>query len=152
MTDVKADVLPKVSAELQTLSDKILPRLVISEHGVLSETVGDKTAFIENAPKKVIEAIKEVQDYESLFASASLHAFGPIAVKHIKDHPENKRVYGVLQTGETQIALNYTAPSGKKADGTPKDPSVTVAYRRKEHADHTAVRQGIYAKTLEIFD
>lgn len=138
-----------ISDPVLKLSDKIAEAMQISDAGVLTV---NSAVFLDNAPANVKKHIAEVHEYESLFSTAAMRAFGPTAIDHLKTHRDNKRVYGLIETGAAQIALNYTAPNGKKADGTPKDPSVTVVYRRKEHADHVAVRQEIYAKTLQLFD
>lgn len=149
--EVKKDVVTEVSAEILDLSKKIGDNLFITEHGTIQQKEG-KDVFMENAPKDIRDKIAAVQNYESQFATAALHNIGPKAIEHLKTHRDNKRVWGIVGTGETAVALNYTPPTGKKADGSMKDPSVTVAYRRKEHADHEIVRRGIYAKTSELFD
>lgn len=154
MSDVKAEkkeVSLEISKEILDLSKKIGKDLFVTDHGVIAQTEG-KDIFMENAPAEVKDHIKAVQAYESSFATAALHNIGTKAIEHLKEHRDSKRVWGIIQTGDTGIALNYTPPTGKKADGTMKDPSVTVAYRRKEHADHVAVRREIEAKTHELFD
>lgn len=140
-----------ISKEVIELSEKLSKGLSVNEHGVLA-TTGD--LYLDNAPKKVKDAVADVDQYDALFAASALHAFGPKAIAHLKETPENKRVSGEIVGGTAgrKFVLNYTASSGKKADNTPKDPSVTVVRRIAEHADHLAVRQGIYAQTItELF-
>lgn len=147
----KKEVVAEISKEVLDLSGKIGDNLFITEHGTISQKEGIDT-FMENAPAEIKDSIEAVQRYESLYATAVLHNIGPKAIEHLKEHRDNKRVWGIIRTGETGIAANYTPPTGKKADGTMKDPSVTIAYRRKEHADHELVRREIYSKTKELFD
>lgn len=141
---------PAISKDVTELSAKLKEHVVINDQGTLEK---NDEIYLSYAPKEVKEGVKAVDDYDSLFATALLHAFGEKAVEHLKEHPENKRVAGEYGGGTAgrKFVVNYTAPSGKKADGTPKDPSVTVVRRNCEHVDHASVRHGIYAKTLELF-
>lgn len=145
--DVKAVA---VSKEVIKLSEKLAKGMKINEQGNLEN---NEALYLDNAPDDVKAAVAKVDAYDGLFATSALRAFGPMAIEHLKAFPENKRVSGELAGGtkDRKFMFNYTAPSGKKADGTPKDPSVTVVRRLGEHPDHTAVRHEIYAKTTELF-
>ncbi len=153
MSDVKEkkETVLEISKEVLDLSAKIGDSIFVSEHGTISQKEG-VDCFMDNAPADIKDKIEAVQEYESLFATALLHNAGPKAIDHLKTHRDTKRVWGVIQTGKTGVAVNYTPPTGKKADGTMKDPSVTVAYRRKERDDHVAVRRMIESKTSELSD
>ncbi|UQT03074.1 hypothetical protein TOTORO_02110 [Serratia phage vB_SmaS-Totoro] len=151
MSDVKAkETTLVISAEIRSLADKLKENMEISEHGVM--TLGENV-FLDNAPKEVKAHFAAVQNYESEFATSLMLAGGEQAIDAIKGNKEIKRVAGVVATGNTQMAFNYTAPTGRKQDGSMKDPSITTVYRRKEHEDHTAVRQALTEKTRTgLFD
>jgi len=145
--DTKALV---VSKEVVELSEKISKSLKVNDQGIVEN---DQQLYLDNAPKIVKDSVAAVDAYDAVFAASLLRSFGPKAIEHLKATPENKRVSGEIYGGakDRKFMLNYTAPSGKKADGTPKDPSVTVVRRLGEHPDHAAVRHEIYAKTSELF-
>lgn len=149
---VKETTQLTVSKETIELQGKLVDLIEITESGGLKENEKLHTAFIDTAPAEVKKAYEAVQNHESHFATALLGAFGEKAVPFIAGHRDINRVHGIVKTGKTELALNYVAPSGKKNDGTPKDPAVSVIYRRQEHADHTAIRHGINAKTRELID
>lgn len=151
MSEVKAtETTLEITAEIRTLADKLKNGMEISEHGVLSVS---SDAFMDNAPKAVKENVAAVQNYESEFATSLMLAGGEKSIDFLKGNKEIKRVAGAVSTGVTQMAFNYTAPTGRKQDGTMKDPSITTVYRRKEHGDHTAVRQALTEKTrANLFD
>lgn len=152
MSDVKEkkDVMV-ISTEVTELSDKIKPNIVVDANGAVSEKEG-ADIFMANAPAEIKEHITAVQKYESLFATSLLRAVGDLAVDHVREHRDTKRVNGVIKTGESALAVNYVPPTGKKADGTMKDPAVAIAYRRPERADHRAAIHEINMKTKEIFN
>lgn len=147
----KKDTALVISDEIVNLSKAIGDNIVVNDTGAVVQLEG-KDVFMDNAPADIKDAIVKVQSYESTFATALLHNVGQKAVAALEKDRGLRRINGVIATGETSLAVNYVPPTGKKADGTMKDPAVAVAYRRKEHTDHVAVRHEINAKTHELFN
>lgn len=143
------DLLEEIDALLTKTADSIETRLVVDDEGTMTET---ESCYAANLPKDLtMETVEKVHEYDSMFASAFALAGGRKAIEHRKAHPNASRVAGVIRTGKNEMAFNYNVPT-RKADGTWKDPSVTVISRRFEHKDHSKVRSYIGSKTKEIMD
>lgn len=147
----KKDTALVISDEIIAIDNAIGDDIFITETGAVVQAEG-KNVFMDIAPADIKDAIAKVQNYESVFATGLLRNVGRKFVAAVEKDRNIRRVSGVIPTGETSLAVNFVPPTGKKADGTMKDPAVAVAYRRKEHTDHVAVRHEINAKTHELFN
>ncbi|WNT47156.1 hypothetical protein SPLA10_PHROGS00095 [Salmonella phage SPLA10] len=137
-----------VSAEITELSALLENRIAIDDEGVLTVEAG---AFDDNTPAEIKEHVVPVQEHIAKFNTALLHAASGKALPVMKEKGI-KRVSGSVAVGKETTSVNITAPTGRKADGSMKDPVVTVISRRVEHADHATVRQAIYDQYRALAD
>lgn len=137
-----------ISEEITKLSKSLEDQISIDDEGVIA--IGEN-AFNDSLPENLREHLEPIQRHTALFNTALLDATGRKALPVMKEKGL-KRVSGSTRVGLDTTSVNITAPSGRKADGSMKDPVVTVISRRVEHADHGAVRQSIYDSYRSLND
>lgn len=129
-----------ISKEVLDLSKELESKISIDDEGVIAIA---ESAFNDSLPSNLREHVEPIQRHIALFNTSLLDATGKKALPVMKEKGL-KRVSGSTNVGLDTTSVNITAPTGRKADGSMKDPVVTVISRRAEHADHGSVRQGIY--------
>lgn len=129
-----------ISKEVEDRATELLSKISMDDEG---SVIYAADTFDSTCDKEVLKHVAPVQKELSLFGTALLHATGKAALPVMKEKGI-KRASGSVQVGLDTVSVNITAPTGRKADGSMKDPVVTVISRRAEHADHGTVRQGIY--------
>lgn len=137
-----------IGADITTLSTKLADKITIDDEGLLTET---EVLFDATHSEDDVNTVKRAQQLTSTFNTALLHAASGKALPVMKEKGI-KRVSGAFKVGDETTSINITAPTGRKADGSMKDPVVTVISRRVEHADHGAVRQAIYDQYRTLAD
>lgn len=140
----------EIDPEIMAMAEKITKPMTIDEEGVLTVT---DDVYADTLPKDLtMDTVNRVHEHDSRFASAFLYAAGHKTIDFMKDHREVKRVSGIISTGRNELGFNFSQPTGKRADGTMKDPSVTVVSRRYEHQDHGKIRAHLSERTKSIMD
>lgn len=134
------EIKPTISPEVEAMSKNLDSQISIDDEGVVSI---NEDAFMESTPVNLREHVEPLQRHTALFNTSLLHAVGQKAMPVMKEKGL-KRVSGSTRVGLDTTSVNITAPTSRKADGSMKDPIVTVIGRRYEHADHGAVRQTVY--------
>lgn len=129
-----------ISKEVLDLSKELESKISIDDEGVIAIA---ESAFNDSLPSNLREHVEPIQRHIALFNTSLLDATGKKALPVMKEKGL-KRVSGSTNVGLDTTSVNITAPTGRKADGSMKDPVVTVISRRAEHADHGSVRTAIY--------
>jgi hypothetical protein len=137
-----------ISPEVAALSKELESKISIDDEGVVAIS---ETAFNDSLPANLREHVEPIQRHTALFSTSLLDAVGRKALPVMKEKGL-KRVSGSTSVGLDTTSVNITSPTGRKADGSMKDPVVTVISRRAEHADHGAVRQSIYDSYRSLND
>lgn len=143
MTDKK-----ELSQETIDLANVLIEKISIDDEGVM--TVPD-SAFEESIEDDLREYVERVDRSRARFNTALTKAAGEKALPVMKEKGL-KRVSGSAKVGLGSTSINITAPNGRRADGSMKDPIVTAISRQYEHPDHSRVRSDISAAWKALND
>lgn len=142
MTTETKEVLA-IDNEVLEASNAIQPRLQFNDEGVFEVTGEQDDLFMNFLDEELRPYVDKLDERKALFRTALTHAVGKTGTPVLKERGL-KRVSGTVKMGKDVCGVNITAPSGKRADGTSKDPIVTTVTRVFENENHGRVRSDIY--------
>lgn len=130
----------ELSPEAKAVSEAVVDKIDFDKEGLINQ---GENVFEETNTKERVESVIDNQRHVAMFSTGLLHAFATKAIPKMKEEGFN-RATGSFKVGLETLTVNITAPSGRKADGTMKDPVVTTISRRAEHEDYGKVRSAVY--------
>lgn len=137
-----------ISPFMQELAGKLSNGIDIDKEGGLS---GNADLYIETLAEEHRPHLDAIQEHDANFGPALLLAARDKSLSVMKEHGV-KRISGSVQAGRASYAVNITAPTSRRADGSMKDPVVTVIRRQEEHKDYGAIRSSVYDGYRKLAD
>lgn len=131
---------------------------VLTDHGSVGE--GGGLVFEEGVDAKLLEGgpvtleqFVNSQEVASEISAALLHVASTKTIEYLKNNKDVPRVAGKLRIGKNEIAYSMQPMLGEtNADGSAKNPVVSVIHRQFEDEDYRTIRNDVMARAQSLRD
>lgn len=133
--------------------------------GVLDKALGVSDAHNLESQSDIIEnellaetgmdwdTLKRAQKIGADVSAALMYVGSKKAIAHCTTHRDVSRVAGKMQFGNNELAYSFQSMAKESnADGSPKNPVVSVIHRQYEAEEYREIRKDVMVSSLSLRD